>query len=397
MKHSRNGRSTLALVAILCGLAPGPSLLAAQQFAAVDAAVRGGIQKGLYPGAVVVIGRRDTVLYAKGYGHLTWSRQSVSPHPDSTLWDLASITKVVGTASAVLRLVDAGKIALDTPVVRYLPRFVGPGKNAVTVRMLLDHTSGLPAYVPFYRLAHSPEAVVERLYGEPLERTPGETAAYSDLNAMLLGLLLEEVAAKPLDQVVREEVLEPLGLTHTLYQPPRDARRWIAPTGRYRGYPIRGEVNDQNAARFGGVAGHAGLFSTGADLARFAQVWLRQGVGPNGRWARAETIRVFLTPSPRSGTRLLGWDGPTLDAPADDPSVFGTMVSSAAYGHTGWTGTELWIDPTRDLFVVFLTNRSYDPRTRRSIDKLRIVRAQLSDAVGRVVPPICQVEALGPC
>jgi len=395
--YPRNGRSPLAFVAALCGLVLGPSLLGAQQFAQVDAAVRGGIQKGLYPGAVVVIGHRDTVLYAKGYGHLTWSRQSARPDPDSTLWDLASITKVVGTASAVLRLVDAGRIALDTPVVRYLPRFVGPGKNDVTVRMLLDHTSGLPPYVPFYRLAHSPQAVIERLYAQPLERAPGDSAAYSDLNAMLLGLLLEGVAAKPLDQVVREEVLDPLGLTQTLYHPPRDARRRIAPSGRYRGYPVRGEVNDQNAARFGGVAGHAGLFSTGGDLARFAQVWLRQGIGPNGHWVQAETMRVFLTPSLRSGTRLLGWDGPTLDAPADDPSVFGTLVSSAAYGHTGWTGTELWIDPARNLFVVFLTNRSYDPRTRRSIDKLRIVRAQLSDAAARIFPPVCTVEVVSHC
>jgi CubicO group peptidase (beta-lactamase class C family) len=384
-------------MAPFCGLALSVSSLHAQQFRGVDAAVRGGIQKGLYPGAVVVIGRRDTVLYAKGYGHLTWSRAAARPQPDSTLWDLASITKVVGTASAVLRLVDEGRIALDSPVVHYLPRFTGGEKAQVTVRMLLDHTSGLPAYVPFYRLAHSPETVVDQLYAEPLERAPGDSAAYSDLNAMLLGLVLEQVAAKPLDQIVREEVLEPLDLTHTLYRPPPEARRWVAPSGRYRGRPVRGEVNDQNAARFGGVAGHAGLFSTGNDLARFAQVWLRQGLGPNGRWARAETMRLFLTPSPRSGTRLLGWDGPTLDAPADDPSVFGTMVSAAAYGHTGWTGTELWVDPARDLFVVFLTNRSYDPRTRRSIDKLRLVRAQLSDAAGRAVSPACTVEAMSRC
>ncbi len=214
---------------------------------------------------------------------------------------------------------------------------------------------------------------------------------------MLLGLLLERVAGKPLDQVVQAEVLDPLGLAHTLYRPPPRLRKWTAPSARYRGRPVRGEMNDQNAARFGGVAGHAGLFSTGTDLARFAQVWLHQGVGPTGRWVRGETMRQFLTPGGRSGTRLLGWDSPTLDAPADDPSVFGTLVSPSAYGHTGWTGTELWIDPTRDLFVVFLTNRSYDPRTRRSIDKLRIVRAQLSDAAARLVPPLCEVQAVTRC
>lgn len=381
----------------LCGLAGSQRSLECQQFGDVDAAVRRGIQKGLYPGAVVIIGRGDTVLYTRGYGHLTWSRESPRPHPDSTLWDLASITKVVGTASAVLRLVDSDRIALDTPLVHYLPRFAGADKNRVTVRMLLDHTSGLPPYIPFYRLARSPEAAIERLYAEPLQRAPGDSAAYSDLNAMLLGLLLEQVAAKPLDQVVQDEVLGPLDLQHTFYRPSARERKLTAPSGRYRGRPVRGEVNDQNAARFGGVAGHAGLFSTGGDLARFAQVWLHQGVGPKGTWVRAETMRLFLTPGARSGTRLLGWDGPTLNAPADDPSVFGSLVSPAAYGHTGWTGTELWIDPARDLFVVFLTNRSYDPRTRRSIDKLRVLRAQLSDAAARVVPLLCEVEPVTRC
>jgi CubicO group peptidase (beta-lactamase class C family) len=355
--------------------------LRAQQFAPVDAVVRSGIQKGLYPGAVVVIGRGDTMLYAKGYGHLTWSQKAARPHPDSTLWDLASITKVVGTASAALRFVDAGRIGLDSPVVRYLPRFAGGEKNRVTIRMLLDHTSGFPPYVAFYRKARSREGVIRLLYAEPLDRPPGDSAAYSDLNAMTLGLVLEEVAGQPLDRIIQEEVLDPLDLEHTFYRPPAALRRFAAPSGRYRGRPVRGEVYDQNAARLGGVAGHAGLFSTGNDLARFAQTWLRQGQGPNGGWVRAETMRLFLTPGLRSGTRLLGWDGPTLNAPPDDPSVFGTLASPASYGHTGWTGTELWIDPVRDLFMVFLTNRSYDPRTRLSIDKLRIVRSRLSDAV----------------
>jgi len=392
-----NGRRGLAVIIALCALASGRRPVACQQFAAVDATVRLGIRKGLYPGAVIVIGRRDSLLYARGYGHLTWSPASARPDPDSTLWDLASITKVVGTASAVLRLVDSGVVRLDDPVVRYLPRFSGGGKDLVSVRMLLDHTSGLPPYVPFYRLARSPEAAIDRLYAEPLERMPGDSAAYSDLNAMLLGLLLEQVSGRSLDQVVQAEVFDPLGLAHTLYRPPTTMRKWTAPSGRYRGRPVRGEVNDQNAARFGGVAGHAGLFSTGADLARFAQVWLRQGIGPAGRWVKAETMRTFLTPGSRSGTRLLGWDSPTPDAPPDDPSVFGTLVSPSAYGHTGWTGTELWIDPTRDLFVVFLTNRSYDPRTRRSIDKLRVLRSQLSDAVLRVGPPLCEGTPLSHC
>jgi CubicO group peptidase (beta-lactamase class C family) len=382
---------------LLTGLMFPTLTLRAQEFGAVDAAVRAGIRRGLYPGAVVVIGRADTVLYARGYGHLTWSAGSATPDPDSTIWDLASLSKVVGTTSAVLRMVDAGTLSLDVPVSRILPRFSGGAKDRVTVRMLLDHTSGLPPWVPFYRSARSADGVIDRLYAEPLNRAPGDSAEYSDLNAMLLGLVIEQVAGRPLDAVVESEVLRPLGLERTLYRPPAALRKWIAPTGRYRGRPVRGEVNDQNAARLGGVAGHAGLFSTGRDLARFAQVWLRRGVGPTGRWVRAETMRLFLTPGAHSGTRLLGWDGPTLDAPPDDPSVFGTLAGPSTYGHTGWTGTELWIDPTRDLFLVFLTNRSYDPRARRSIEKLKLVRAQVSDATLRAVPARCDAEHLIGC
>jgi CubicO group peptidase (beta-lactamase class C family) len=386
----------MASTVTLTGLLVGPTLHA-QQFAGVDSAAWQGIRKGLYPGAVVVIGRGDTVLYARGYGHLTWSASAAVPSPDSTLWDLASLTKVVGTTSVILRMVDAGILALDAAVSRYLPRFSGGEKDRVTVRMLLDHSSGLPPYAPFYRFAHSAGAAVDRLYAEPLLRAPGDSAEYSDLNAMLLGLLIEQVAARPLDQVVETEVLLPLKMGRTMYRPPTALRKWIAPSGRYRGRPVRGEVNDQNAARLGGVAGHAGLFSTGADLGRFAQAWLRQGVGPEGRWVRGETMRLFLAPGARRGTRLLGWDSPTLDAPADDPSVFGTVFSPQVYGHTGWTGTELWVDPVRDLFLVFLTNRSYDPRTRRSLEKLRLLRARLSDATLRAVPPRCDAEHLISC
>lgn len=392
------GRWVLIAIASVLTSAPlSAAPLSAQQFSGVDEAVRDGMRKGLYPGAVVVVGRGDTVLYSRGYGHLTWSSASAVPNPDSTLWDLASITKVVGTTGAVLRLVDAGTVSLDARVSHYLPRFAGGEKDRVTVRMLLDHTSGLPPWIPFFRRAHTAATMLDELYAEPLQRTPGDSADYSDLNAMLLGLLIEQVTGKPLDDVVQTEVLTPLGLDRTLYRPAPALRKWTAPTGKYRGYPVRGEVNDQNAARLGGVAGHAGLFSTGHDLARFAQVWLRQGMTPWGRWVRAETMRLFLTPSLRSGTRLLGWDGPTLDAPADDPSVFGTLASPTAYGHTGWTGTELWVDPTRDLFLVFLTNRSYDPRGRRSIEKLKAIRSRLSDATQRAVPAVCDADHLTTC
>jgi len=379
-------------LAMAIGTTPGR----AQSFTEIDAAVREGIQRGIYPGAVVVIGRRDSLLYARGYGHFTWSGSSPVPSPDSTLWDVASITKVVSTTSIAMRLVDCGKLNLDAPVRHYLPRFSGGHKNDVTVRMLLDHTSGLKSYVPFYLKARgSRTRAVDLLYAQPLVRTPGDSAEYSDLNALLLGLMEEKIAGLPLDQLAKREVFEPLGLTQTMYRPPARLKPRIAPSGVWRGQPVPGDVNDQNAVAMGGVAGHAGVFSTGMDLARYAQVWLRSGRGLDGSWVSPETIRRFLVKGPRSGSRLLGWDTP--EAKPDEPSVFGSLVSDASYGHTGFTGTELWVDPARDLFLVFLTNRAFDPRVPESLKELKVVRAALSDATVRLVPHGCQQELIALC
>jgi len=386
---------------ILCGVVtmtlaatPGHG----QSFASIDAAVRDGIQKGIYPGAVVIIGRRDSLLYARGYGHFTWSPSSPVPRPDSTLWDIASITKVVSTAASALRLVDQGKLDLEAPVRRYLPRFSGGPKNQVTVRMLLDHTSGLKSYVPFYLKARGSRArAIDLLYAQPLVRVPGDSAEYSDLNALFLGLVLEKVSGLPLDQLARREVFGPLGMTQTMYKPPASLKRRIVPSGMWRGHPVPGDVNDQNAVAMGGVAGHAGVFSTGMDLARFAAVWLRSGAGPTEQWVRPATMGRFLVKGPHTGSRLLGWDTPEIDPTAEEPSVFGSLISDAGYGHTGFTGTELWIDPARDLFLIFLTNRAFDPRVRESAKQLKFVRANLSDAAVRLVPHGCQQELVARC
>ncbi len=382
------------LAAILMTVSALPT--AAQTYSQVDAAALEGIRGGLYPGAVVVIGRRDSILYSRGYGHFTWNPASKAPQPDSTLWDIASITKVVATAGSAMRLVDQGKLDLDARVGRYLPRFSGGLKNQVTVRMLLDHTSGLKSYVPIYRKAgRSRSRMISLLYAQPLVRTPGDSAEYSDLNAMLLGLVIESVSNTTLDKFADAEVFDPLGMTETRFSLPTRLKRRTAPSGMWRGQPVPGDVNDQNAAAFGGVAGHAGVFSTADDLARFAQVWLRNGVGPKGPWVGPATMREFLTRGPRSGTRLLGWDSPDLTG--EEPSIFGTLISTAAYGHTGFTGTEIWIDPTHDLFLVFLTNRAFDPKARDSLKGLKAIRTAMSDAAIRLVPHSCAQELVSRC
>jgi len=369
---------------------------AAQSFALVDDAVQAGIREGLYPGAVVMVGRRDTILYTRGYGHFTWSSGSAVPDADSTYWDIASITKVVATAASAMRLVDRGKLDLDAPVRRYLPRFSGGLKNQVTVRMLLDHTSGLKSYAPLYRKARGRrDRMIDLLYAQPLVRAPGDSAEYSDFNAMLLGLVIERVTGSSLDHVAEREVWEPLGMTHTRYRMPARLKPRTVPSGIWRGRPVPGEVNDQNAAALGGVSGHAGVFTTAADLARFAQVWLRNGMAPDGVWVSPSTMRSFLSRSSHSGSRLLGWDSPEFGG--EEPSIFGTLISDAAYGHTGFTGTQLWIDPTNDLFLIFLTNRAFDPRARDSLKGLKAIRTSLSDAAIRLVPHACRQELVSNC
>jgi CubicO group peptidase (beta-lactamase class C family) len=381
----------LGCSAALYGITP----LSAQSFDEVDATVREGIERGIYPGAVVVIGRSDSLLYARGYGRFTWSTRSQVPSPDSTYWDIASITKVLGTMSAAMRLVDAGQLDLDAPVRRYLPRFSGGLRDQVTVRMLLDHTSGLRSYAPLFKRARTRAAALDVLYAERPNRRPGDLAVYGDLNAIFLGLIVESVSKLPLDRFVTREVFEPLGLKQTTYNPAPAIRRRTVPTALWRGHPVQGQVNDPNAAILGGTAGHAGIFATGMDLARYAQVWLRQGAGPNAQWVSPSTIKRFLTRSANSGPRLLGWDTPELGK--DEPSLFGTLISDAAYGHTGFTGTEIWIDPTHDLFLVFLTNRTFDPKVRNSAHRLRAIRTELSDAAIRLVPHGCQQELVAQC
>lgn len=382
----------LTVVLALSSLCTG---LSAQGFTEIDDAVFQGMERGVYPGAVVVIGRRDSILYARGYGHFTWSRSSPVPSPDSTYWDIASITKVVGTASAVMRLVDAGRVNLDAPVRQYLPRFVGGLRDQVTVRMLLDHTSGLRSYAPLFKRARTRASAVELLYEERPNRRPGDLPVYSDLNAIFLGLLIENVSRMPLDQFVSREVFEPLGMEQTTYRPTASMKRRTVPTAVWRGHPVQGQVNDPNAAILGGAAGHAGIFSTGMDMARYAQMWLNEGAGLSGQWVSPGTVKRFLTRGTNSGPRLLGWDTPELAG--NEPSLYGTLISDAAYGHTGFTGTEIWVDPTRDLFLVFLTNRTFDPRARDAVHRLRSIRTELSDAAIRLVPHACQQELIAQC
>jgi CubicO group peptidase (beta-lactamase class C family) len=364
---------------------------AAAQFNAhdIDAAVARGIATRLFPGAVVVVGRGDSVLYARGYGHYAWEADRRVPDPAWSLWDLASITKVVATASASALLVDRGRLDLDLPVHQLVPRFAGGDKDSVTFVMLLDHTSGLPAWVRLSEHGSNRASALTTLFDVPLSRPPGTSSLYSDLNAIIAAMGVERITDLPFGEFTRDSVFRPTGMYNATWRPsPADRLRAVPSQLLPDGGAIVGTVNDANADVLGGVAGHAGVFATGLDLARFAQLWLRTAQGRDSSWIRPWTARRFLERSEQSGTRALGWDTPRL-LEEGVISLYGRCATPTTWGHTGFTGTLVWFDTAADLFVVFLTNRSYDPQPR-SMSEIREVRTQVSDAARRAAGGICR-------
>lgn len=345
--------------------------------------VRRGIRLGAYPGAALAVGTADSVQFSAGYGRLTWSPSSARVDPARTLYDLASLTKVVATTTAIMILVDRGRVRLDDLVTRYIPEFAHAGTGAITVRQLLTHTSGLRADLPIasIRGAAGAAALLRLVYAESPRYPPGTRVGYSDLNAVLLGEIVRRAGGEPLDRFAAREIFAPLGMTETRFLPPRRLAARIAPTGVWRGHPVAGVVNDPTAAKLGGVSGNAGLFSTARDLARFAQFILRRGVTVGGRrLVRAETVRLFTRRAAYFGTeaRALGWQAlPT----GERVSSAGHRFGAHSVGHTGWTGTSLWLDPDRGVFVILLTNRAFAPRSRRPFTVLKEVRGRLADAV----------------
>ena len=330
-----------------------------------------------FPGAIAVVGNRDSVLAEYGAGSLDWAP---SPRPDdSTLWDMASLTKVVGLTTAMMQLSEAGKVDLDAPVQRYVREFQGPNKERVTLRHLLTHSSGLPAWRPLYKETDSPAAARALAVATALDTLPGIRMVYSDLGAIILGIIVERVSGEPLDAYLARHVFGPLRMTSTTYRPGRDLLPRIAPTeyDAWRQRHIRGEVHDENAYALGGVSAHAGLFSTGHDVARFCRMYLNGGMLDGARIVSGKTIRRFTTVQDSTlSNRALGWETP------NGTNSAGHLLTRPAFGHTGFTGTSIWVDPSRDLFVILLTNR-VNP-TRQNL-RIGAVRTALADVVVRVL------------
>lgn len=331
---------------------PDEASMDPRQLGAIDEAVEEALRAGKMPGCVVLIGRHGKIVFEKAYG-----RRQIQPEPApmtlDTMFDLASLTKPVATATSVMILMERGKVGLNDPIARHIPEFAANGKERITVLQLLTHQGGLIADNSLNDYRDGPEKARERLFALKPVATPGSKFIYSDVGFLVLGELVRRVAGKGLDEFTRENVFGPLGMKETGFLPGSALRRRAAPTEKRDGKWIQGEVHDPRSYALGGVAGHAGLFSTARDLAVYAQMLLRRGQYGGVRVLQESTVAAMTTAHPVStGLRGLGWDMRTGYS-----SNRGESFSPRAFGHGGFTGTAMWIDPELDLFVIFLSNR----------------------------------------
>lgn len=337
----------------------------------LDSIIGAAIADRASPGAAIAVGRSGRVVALKGYGRTDY-KEDVPAVNDSTLYDLASLTKVVATTTAAMILEEEGRLNLDSAVARYLPGFNAPDKAAITPRMLLAHNSGMRSYHVLYREAKGRDEYLKAINARPLAHPPGTHTEYIDWNLIVLQLVIERVTGEPLDEWVRKRVFEPLGMRDTRFNPPESFRPRVAPTEvqAFRGGQVWGVVHDENAWSLGGVAGHAGLFSSARDLAIFATMMLNGGEYGGVRILRPETIaRWTQRQNPGSSSRALGWDTPYPGSSA------GRYFSPTSFGHTGFTGTSIWMDPVNRVFVVLLTNRINPTRDNPRLGPLRIAVA----------------------
>lgn len=386
-----NKSLALALLAAATACAGGPppstplprsATLAATLAPAVNL-LDSAIAAGAAPGAVLAVSLRGE-RFTYGTGRMALDNPAT---PDAaTVYDMASLTKVIALTTLAMQAVERGDLDLDSPVVRYLPDFArgeGP-KSDVTVRDLLLHDSGLPAHRRLWEETVVREGGLLRARTSDLERPPGQKMVYSDVGAITLATILERISGSRLDRLFDRDVAQPLGLTRTRFLPPNSWRRVIPPTefDPWRGRMLHGEVHDENAGRLDGVSGHAGLFATAEDLLRFGE-WALAGSlgrpvdGPLQPPALFSTWTVRQNQPPGS-SRAIGWDTPS------GRSTAGTLMSARSFGHTGYTGTSIWIDPTREIVIILLTNRVHPTRVTPQFTPLR---GMVADAVIRATFP----------
>jgi uncharacterized protein YbbC (DUF1343 family)/CubicO group peptidase (beta-lactamase class C family) len=332
--------------------------------AAVDAVIEQAIEEKQIPGAALVVGHDGQVIYRKAYGERALEPQREAMTLD-TVFDLASLTKVIATTTAVMQLVERGEVRLNDPVAKYLPEFAQNGKEDITVRQLLTHYSGLAPDIDLKTAWEGKETAYRMAFAETPQQAPGSGFVYSDINFITLGALVERVTGETLDEYAARHIFVPLKMMNTRFVPPETWRAKIAPTQYDENeHMLWGVVHDPTARRMGGVAGHAGLFSTGDDLAKFAQALLNGGDGILSALTVEKMTRPEQPPS-APVLRGFGWD---IDSPFS--SNRGDLLPVGSYGHTGWTGTSMWIDPTTQTYIILLTNAVH-PRGKGTAIALR--------------------------
>ena len=342
----------------------------------MDNLLMSAIEDRAFPGAVVALGRDSILVKMDAYGTYTYrSRRRMRP---SSPFDLASLTKVIATTTASMLLFEQGLLDLEAPVARYLEGFDRPDKRDITIRQLLTHSSGLAPFRTFYAdSVLTRQAIIDSIYASPLVAKPGGKYRYSDFGMIMMALVIERITGQEFAAWCKSNIFEPLGMTDTGFRQAGVPDSNIVPTeldDYFRHRLIQGEVHDENAWILGGVAGHAGLFSTARDLSRFASMMVRNGRYDGGQFLKPATIGLFTTVVDTSfSTRALGWD---TRNPFPEPSSAGDYFGPRSYGHTGFTGTSIWIDPDHRVFVILLTNRVYP--TRESFAYLP-VRREVAD------------------
>jgi len=339
-------------------------------FAAPFSILEEAIAERAFPAASIAVTHKSRVAALKTLGRFTYE-PTTHPLTPATLFDLASLTKVVATTSMAMLLYEHGLLDLDAPVAAIVPEFIldaekDPRRNEVSLRMLLAHSSGLPAYEKLFLKVSTRDELLRAALSMPLAAGPGTRVDYSDIGFIILGIALERLAGESLDRFCQSEIFGPLGMSNTTFNPPIENRKQIPPTAddrTFRRRIIQGEVQDENASVLGGVAPHAGLFSSARDLAQFAHAMLN----PGRPVFRTETIAVFTRrqSAPEGTTRGLGWDTPSAS------SQSGKYFSANSYGHLGYTGTSLWIDPERHISITLLTNRTWPDCSNHAIKQIR--------------------------
>lgn len=338
------------------------------QFNDIDSVINKAIVDEAFPGAVVLVWKDGKIIFEKPFGHFTYDKTSPEVNIN-TIYDLASVTKVVATTTAAMICCDRKLFSLDDKVVKYIPEFGVNGKENITIKNLMLHNSGLVAWQKFYERNLTTDEVLKEIYGAELEYKTGEKMVYSDLGIITLGKIIEKVTGKSLDVFCKDEIFVPLKMNSTFYNPADSLKKFCAPTeldNYWRNRQLQGEVHDETSAMLNGVAGHAGLFSTANDISKLMAVLMNEGKLNDKQFIQQSTIEYFTKRYSDESSRAIGWD-----TKSETGSSAGNYFSANSFGHTGYTGTSIWADPGRNLFVVFLTNRVYPTRENGKLGKMR--------------------------